>query len=171
MSTAEKQDISLAKGSRKEVEDVIAKAIKKMGVTKANDLCKYLPIKTGGYVHHFTFKKMRSSQPQELAMLIDRHILQVANPPVVAPKQRAPRGSRKRREHMNFTRSQLERMLNIARLAGDKEIITILSPQKSLVHCKKELTRSIRQGRVEPELWNSYVEAVQAMNPSETLSK
>ena len=53
-------------------------------------------------------------------------------------------------------------MLNIARLAGDKEIITILSPRKSVASCKRELIQSIRHNRVEQELWNNYVEAVQA---------
>jgi hypothetical protein len=57
---------------------------------------------------------------------------------------------------------QLERMLNIARLAGDKEIITILSPKKSLASCKRELIQAIRHNKVEAELWNSYVEAVNA---------
>lgn len=83
---------------------------------------------------------------------------------VIAPKQRAARGSRKRREHMNFSRTQLERMLNIARLAGDKEIITILSPKKSLSGCKRELMQAIRHNKVEQELWNNYVEAVQSQN-------
>jgi len=63
---------------------------------------------------------------------------------------------------MNFTRMQLERMLSIARLAGDKEIITILSPKKSLASCKRELIQAIRHNKAEQELWNSYVEAVQA---------
>lgn len=162
MSVAEKEIVS-TKASRKDVEELIAKAVKKMGVKKANDLCKYIPMKSGGYIHHFTFKKMRSSHPQELASLIERHILEVEKPSSVAPKQRAPRGSRKRREHMNFTRMQLERMLNIARLAGDQEIISILSPQKSLMHCKRDLLQSIRQGKVEPELWNSYVEAARVV--------
>jgi hypothetical protein len=63
---------------------------------------------------------------------------------------------------MNFTRNQLERMLNIARLAGDKEIITILSPRKSLATCKRELIQSIRHNKLDQELWNGYVEAVNA---------
>jgi hypothetical protein len=51
-------------------------------------------------------------------------------------------------------------MLTIARLAGDKEMISMLSPKKSLPTCKRELISSIRQGRVETELWNAYVEAI-----------
>lgn len=146
----------------KDIEDIIAKAIKKIGARKENELCKYLPMKTGGYMHHFTFKKMKNRQPADLAATIERYVLQSDKPIVIAPKQRAARGSRKRREHMNFTRIQLERMLNIARLAGDKEIITILSPRKSVSTCKRELIQSIRHNKIEPELWNSYVEAVQA---------
>ena len=144
------------------VEDVIAKAIKKVGARKENELCKYLPMKTGGYMHHFTLRKMKYKQPQELSSIIERFVINSDKPGVVAPKQRAPRGSRKRRDHMNFTRIQLERMLSIARLAGDKEIITILSPKKSLAACKRELIQSIRHNKLEAELWNNYSEAIQA---------
>lgn len=144
------------------IEDIILKAIKKIGGKKENELCKYLPMKTGGYMHHFTFRKMKSKQPQELAGIVEKHVLQSDRPIAVAPKQRAARGSRKRKDHLNFTRSQLERMLNIARLAGDKEIMTILSPRKSLATCKRELIQTIRHNKVEQELWTNYTEAVQA---------
>ena len=146
----------------KEVEDVISKAIKKLGLKKENELCKYLPMKSGGYMHHFTLRKMKQKQPQELASIIERFVLNADRAVVIAPKQRAARGSRKRKDHMNFTRIQLERMLNIARLAGDKEIITILSPRKSLASSKRELIQAVRHNKVEPELWNNYVESVQA---------
>lgn len=146
----------------KEVEDVIAKAIKKLGAKKENELCKYLPMKSGGYMHHFTLRKMKSKQPQELSGIIERFVVNADRPVVIPPKQRAARGSRKRKDHMNFTRVQLERMLNIARIAGDKEIITILSPRKSLASCKRELIQSIRHNKVESELWANYAEAIQA---------
>jgi hypothetical protein len=146
----------------KEVEDVIAKAIKKLGAKKENELCKYLPMKSGGYMHHFTLRKMKYKQPQELSGIIERFVINADRPMVISPKQRAARGSRKRKDHMNFTRVQLERMLNIARLAGDKEIITILSPRKSLASCKRELIQSIRHNKVEADLWASYTEAVHA---------
>ncbi len=143
----------------KDIEEVISKAIKKVGVRKENELCKYLPMKTGGYMHHFTFKKMKHKQPQELAAIIEKHLIQSDKAVVIAPKQRAPRGSRKRKDHMNFTRNQLERMLSIARLAGDKEIITILSPKRSLATCKRELIQAIRHNKTEQDLWTNYVEA------------
>jgi len=147
----------------REIEDVIAKAIKKVNGRKENDLCKYLPMTTGGYMHHFTLRKMKNRQPSELSSLIEKFIINTEKPSVVAPKQRAARGSRKRRDQVSFTRNQLERMLNIARLAGDKEMISILAPKKSLATCKRELISSIRHSRAEPELWNAYVESLNAM--------
>lgn len=150
------------KKSLREIEDVIGRAIKKVGGKKENDLCRYLPMTSGGYMHHFTLRKMKTKQPQELGSLIEKFIINSDRPNTVAPKQRAPRGSRKRRDQYTFTRTQLERMLNIARLAGDKEMVSVLSPKKSLATSKRELISSIRQGRVEQELWNSYVESVNA---------
>lgn len=159
---ATKDEVTKPAKSLKEVEEVITKAIKKLGAKKENELCKYLPMKSGGYMHHFTLRKMKTKQPQELSAIIERFVVNADRPVVIAPKQRAARGSRKRKDHMNFTRMQLERMLNIARLAGDKEIITILSPRKSLASSKRELIQAIRHNKVEQELWNSYAEAVQA---------
>jgi len=147
----------------REIEDVISKAIKKVNGRKENDLCKYLPMSSGGYMHHFTLRKMKNRNPSELGNLIEKFIINTEKPSSVAPKQRAARGSRKRRDQVTFTRNQLERMLNIARLAGDKEMVSILAPKKSLATCKRELISSIRHGRVEPELWNAYVESLNAM--------
>jgi hypothetical protein len=143
-----------------ELEGVIEKAIKKVRGSKENDLCKYIPMTSGGYMHHFTLKKMKTKEPGELSTLIERFILSPDRPLVVPPKQRAARGSRKKKDHLTFTKLQLEKLLNIARLAGDKEMITVLSPKKSLATSKRELIQSIRHGVVEHELWNSYVEAV-----------
>lgn len=147
----------------KEIEDTISRAIRKVGGKKENDLCRYLPMSSGGYMHHFTLKKMKSKQPQELSVLIEKYIINNEKPGTVAPKQRAARGSRKRRDQLTFSRIQLERMLNIARLAGDKEMISVLSPKKSLATCKRELIASIRHGRVDNELWNGYVESINAI--------
>lgn len=160
MSVAQKEHPTETKNkTSKDIEDVIAKAIKKVGARKENELCKYLPMKSGGYMHHFTLRKMKIKQPQDLAAIIEKYVVHAEKPLVNAPKQRAPRGSRKRKDHMNFTRNQLERMLSIARLAGDKEIITILSPKRSLAACKRELIQAIRHNKVEQDLWTNYVEA------------
>ncbi len=148
----------------KELEENISKAIKKIGAKKENELCKYIPMTTGGYMHHFTLKKLKYKNPSQLAELIKRYIIKTNKPAVVPPKSRAPRGSRKRKDQITFSRIQLERMLNIARLAGDKEIISLLSPKKSLASYKRELIQSIRQNKVNQELWNGYCEAANAFN-------
>lgn len=150
--------------SLKELEDIISKAIKKVGGNKENDLCKYLPMESGGYMHHFTLRKMKHREPSQLGTLIEKFIMKTDRPSSVAPKRRAPRGSRKRRDNLSFSRLQLDRMLQIARLAGDKEVISMLSPKKSLPLVKRELISSIRHGRVEQELWNSYVDCMNAEN-------
>lgn len=157
--------------SLKEIEDVIAKAIKKVGARKENDLCRYIPMATGGYMHHFTLKKMKNKQPIELSSMIEKYIINADRPGTVAPKQRAPRGSRKRRDQITFTRNQLEKMLNIARLVGDKEMVAVLSPKRSLATCKRELIVSIRHGKVESELWNAYVEAANAQQAALAFSE
>lgn len=154
----------------KEIEEIITKAIKKVNGKKENDLCKYLPMTSGGYMHHFTLKKMKNRSPSELGSLIEKFIINSEKPSSVTPKQRAPRGSRKRRDQITFTRNQLERMLNIARLTGDKEMIAILAPKKSLAICKRELISSIRHNRLEPELWNAYVESLNAQQQLSNMS-
>lgn len=146
----------------KEIEDVISRAIKKVGAKRENDICRYIPMTSGGYMHHFTLKKMKVKQPSELGAMIEKFIINSDRPGMVAPKQRAPRGSRKRRDHLTFTRNQLDRMLTIARLAGDKEMVSVLSPKRSLATCKRELIASIRHNRVEQELWNAYSESINA---------
>ena len=80
-----------------EIEDVIVNAITKVKGTKENDLCKYLPMSSGGYMHHFTLRKMKLKQPYELGALIKQFIIDAKAVNVVAPKQRAARGSKKRK--------------------------------------------------------------------------
>ena len=152
------------KKSLNEIENTISKAIKKIGAKKENELCKYLPMHSGGYMHHFTLKKMKKKKPQDLASLIEKFVIQKDRPTIVAPKPRAARGSRKRKDQLVFTRSQLERMLNIAKLAGDKEIISVLSPKRSLAACKRNLIISIKQDRVDHDLWNAYAECATSIH-------
>lgn len=153
-----------SKSEAKNLENLIQHAIKKVGGVKENDLCRYIPVTTGGYIHHFTLRKLKTEAPEELSEMISKYIINADKPHTVTPKQRAARGSRKRRDQLTFTKLDIERMLNMARLAGDKEMIRKLTPKKDLRTIKKELLSSIRHGRVEPELWNSYVEAVTTYN-------
>lgn len=146
--------------TEKELDSLITQALEKIGGNKENDICRYLPVPTGGYMHHFTLRKMKTESPEELGQMVQQFIMDVSEPVTVAPKKRAARGSRKRRGQITLNKTDLERMLNIARIAGDKEMIAKLTPKKSLAAIKRELIASIRQGKLEQELWNSYAEAI-----------
>lgn len=144
-----------------DIEVLIQQAMKKVGANKENDICRYLPMENGGYIHHFTMRKMKTEEPEKLAEMLYEHILEAdMAPEKVRPKPRAARGSRKRRDQMVFSRQEIERMLNIARMAGDKEMVRKLTPKKDLKTLKRELVLMIREGRVDQDLWLSYVEAV-----------
>ena len=145
-----------------DIEDVITEAIDKVGGNKENDLCKFLPMSSGGYMHHFTLRKMKLKQPYELAALIEEFIIDPKKPNAVAPKQRAARGSRKSKGQMTFTRIQLERLLNIAKQTGDKEMISLLSPKTSLATAKRNLIAAVRQGMIDEDLWFAYKESVES---------
>lgn len=160
---SEKQE-KHSKSDIRELESVIATAIKKIGARKENDICRYLPVSTGGYMHHFTMRKMKGENPKYLLQQVQKYIIHSDRPLMVPPKQRAARGSRKRRDQFVFTKQDLERMLNMARLAGDKDMVRKLTPKRDLRTVKRDLISSIRHGRVEPDLWNSYVESITFVN-------
>lgn len=148
----------------KSLETLISAAIKKIAGRKENDICRYLPMPTGGYIHHFTMRKMKTEEPEHLLSLISKYIINADKPTTVPPKPRAARGSRKRRDQFLFSKQDIERMLNMARLAGDKEMIRKLTPKKDLRTIKRELIASIRHGKIDQELWHFYVEAITNIN-------
>jgi hypothetical protein len=151
--------------NNKQLDAAINQAVKKIGAKKENDICRYLPSPNGvGYIHHFTMRKMKTEAPEQLLALITKHILNSDKPHSVSPKPRAARGSRKRRDQVFFTKQDIDRMLHMARLAGDKDIIRKLTPRKDLRTIKRELISSIRHGHVDQDLWQSYSEAVNHQN-------
>ena len=158
------------KNDSKQLEQIIQAAIRKIGGRKENDICRYLPVNTGGYIHHFTMRKMKTENPEQLVSMVNKFIVQADKPTTVPPKPRAARGSRKRRDQLLFSKHDIERLLSIARAAGDKEMIRKLTPRKDLRTIKRELIASIRHGRVEQELWLSYVETISAINSATALA-
>jgi hypothetical protein len=150
--------------SHHDLDAVIEKALEKIGGRKENDLCKFLPSDRGGYVHHFTLRKMKIQQPQELSELIKKYIVHTDTPGKVSPKQRAARGSRKKRDVLTLTRGDVERLLDISRQVGDKEMVAKLSPKRSLSTIKRELIKSVRSSNVNFDLWNAYVECINCIN-------
>lgn len=142
------------------IDALITQAAKKVGAKKENDICRFIPGPSGAYIHHFTMRKMKQENPDELAALINKHIINNEKSAKLPPKPRAARGSRKRRDQFTFTRHDIERLLKVARLAGDTELIKKLTPKRDLKTAKRELISSIRHSRIEQELWQAYVDAV-----------
>lgn len=153
-----------SKKKKEELEKLIDRAIKKIQGTKENDLCKYLPGSGGGYMHHFTLRKMKSVDPDQLFNLIQNFIITSETPQILTPKQRAPRGSRKGSDFVNFTRLDIEKVLDLARKVGDKDLVARFSPKRSLPSLKRELIRSIRESRINQDLWNAYMEVMTSKN-------
>jgi hypothetical protein len=146
------------------LEALIKEAVKKISAKKENDICRFLPVNTGGYIHHFTMQKMKTEDPTQLQALINKYIINVDKPSEVPPKPRAARGSRKRRDQLLFSKQDIELLLNIARQTGNKDLVKKLTPKKDLRTIKRELIASIRHGRVDQELWQSYGEVIATQN-------
>jgi hypothetical protein len=156
----DKKSEEMVATSSAELEKQIAQAIKKIGGKNENALCRYLPMTAGGYMHHFTLRKMKHESPAKLLELIKTFIIGTDKPMTVAPKTRAARGSRKRKDHIVLSKSDIEQILHMARTIGNKDVVNKLTPKKDLRTIKRELIASIRHGKVEQELWNCYVETM-----------
>jgi hypothetical protein len=149
-----------------ELQQLIEKSLKKVQGKNENDLCKYLPGPKGGYMHHFTLRKLKHLSPAELFALLQKFIVQPDKPLRLDPKPRAPRGSRKKKDFPNFTLSDIEKVIELARKVGDKDLVARFSPKRPLAALKRELIRSIKENRVNVELWNAYSEAISCLEPS-----
>ncbi len=150
--------------TQKELEEMIAKAVRKVSGSKENDLCKYIPGPAGGYMHHFTMRKIKNSDPEQLFELLKRFIVNSESPCPLDPKPRAPRGSRKRRDFISFTRTDIEKVLDLARRVGDDDLMARFSPKRSLPALKKELIRSVKEERVNEDLWAAYRDAISTLH-------
>lgn len=145
------------------LDELIRQAVRKIGGKKENDICRYLPVETGGYMHHFTMRKMKTEDPETLSSMIKKYIVNASKPQSVVPKPRAARGSRKRREGLNFSRNELEKLLVMAKRIGDHDMVNKLSPKRSLAAYKRDLIASIRRNEVNHSLWRDYVDALEAV--------
>ena len=155
----------------KELDALIDRAMKKVGAKKENDICHYLPSPKGGYIHHFTMKKMKKQNRKELISLIQTYITSVDRPHSVVPRPRASRGSRRRRDHLIFSKQDIEKLLQMAKTAGDKDIVRKLMPKQDLKSLKRQLLSSIKHNRIEQELWDSYVQVISSQNQLAALSE
>ncbi len=148
-----------------ELEGVIAKAQKKVDAKSEMALCHYLPARAGGYVHHFTLKKLKKKEPHELMQMLEKYIINTDKPLQIPGKERARRSSRKLHDKISFSQAQLNQLITLARQGGDKALVALLAPRRPLAVCKRDLIASVRQNRLDQELWNAYVDSLNSMQP------
>jgi hypothetical protein len=143
--------------SHRETEELIKKALKKIGGNKEKDICKYLPAETEGYMHHFTLRKIKKTNPNGLRSLIEEFILEPPAPRTIDPKPRA-----RRNKSLSLNQSDLKLILKLAQKTGDKHLLSKLGAKLSLPRIKRELIKSVKDERVEEELWYSYIQALES---------
>jgi len=139
-----------------ETEDLIIKALKKIRGLKEKDICKYLPSETEGYMHHFTMRKIKKNKPEELRALIQEFILLPPSPRLIDPKPRT-----RRNKMLSLNQVELKLILNLAKKSGEDYLLSKLGAKLSLPTVKKELINSIKENRVEQELWCAFVQALE----------
>lgn len=146
------------------IDHVIEKALAKVKASKTNELCRYLPGESGGYMHHFTFRRLKKQQPNQLAKRLTSHVLDVDEPKRLGAPPRSPRGSRKDRdkESLLLSRSDLNRLLKLARNANDERLMRAVRPQiRSLAQIKQELVHCIRRNEPARDLFEAFCERVE----------
>lgn len=71
------------------LQNCIKKAMAKLNLQNETGLCRYIPHENG-YIHHFTYLKMKAQNPIQVRNLIQRHILD-QTPRRLPAKPRKPR--------------------------------------------------------------------------------
>lgn len=113
------------------IDHVIEKAMNKVGVNKAYELCKFIPEKDG-HLHHFTLKRLKMHDTQRLEELLKKYILNQEQPKKFPSKPRKPY---KKKAQKFFKEGQkLEKVIRIAlmtkKLREEKDLCHFLIDEK-----------------------------------------
>lgn len=140
----------------KKIKRYLLKAMKKIKAKEEKELCKYLPDPSKKEaIHHFTMRKMMDKNPSDFIKMLEKYILKPKKIQILPCRKRKSR--KQKQSAINLTDKDFERMLEIAKITGDHEMISKLTPKKSLKDIQKELISSIRLGAVNTVLWKAYV--------------
>ena len=144
----------------KTLEECIGRAINKINAKKAVDLCFYIPHKNGR-LHHFTFGKLKKTEPEELQKLIEQHILQKEQPQLIS-SQYTPRvrDTTKRSIAVTFKRGHVNRLVELLKKSGDEELLAMLAPHQTFTQVHKQMLDMIRAKEIDHDLWDTYTRLV-----------
>lgn len=149
----------LQSSSVEELEESISRAMQRVNAQKETELCQYLPGKKGR-LHHFAFGKLKKTQPAELLQMIREHILEKDVPEALSSTPR-PGLMVKRQVEVKFKRSQINRLVDILKKAGEEELISMLAPHQTLAQVQKLMLEMIREKDIDQGLWETYVRLVE----------
>ncbi len=151
----------LEKNSIEELNECIAKAMKKVDVRKETDLSRYLPGEKG-HLHHFALVKLKKTNPAKLQEMIQEYILEKENPEFVSSHSKP--GLRMRRTvDLKIKKSMVNQLLNalkVSQIEGAETLIAMLSPHQTIGQVQKLMIKMIRAKKVDVELWETYVELI-----------
>ena len=151
------------------LNEVISQALKKLNTSEEKDLCRYLPGEKGGYIHHFSYKKMKHCLPEKLIALLQQYVTNPSNPQPLEPRKRE-RKKRGALSGLNLSEMQLKRLVLLAESSGDEDLAELLKPKLSLSDCQKALIDMVRNQTVDVSLWKDYVQAINYQQQAESVS-
>lgn len=137
-------------------DTLISEALKKIQGKSEKDLCKFIPSETEGYMHHFTLKKLKNNQPETFRSLIETFIMSPSSPQPIDPKRR-----QRKNKSLSINSLDLRLILKLAHKTGDKYLLNKIGSKLSYTTLKRELISSIKENRVDGELWQSYTHAAE----------
>lgn len=137
-----------------ETNTLITEALKKIQGKSEKDLCKFLPAETEGYMHHFTLKKLKNKNPEAFRSLIQEFIMAPSTPQPIDPKPRL-----RKNKALSINSLDLRLILKLAHTTGDKYLLSKIGSKLSYTTLKRELINSIKENRVDGELWQSFAHA------------
>lgn len=128
-------DLEIANISEKpSLEYLIQKAILKVNGKNEAGLCRFIPFKSGGYIHYFTLRKMKQQNPEKLYDLIQTHIIQPINPQEVAVKSLELSPTYREKRLFTITETEMDRIIALAKQALDFEFLKIMQLKQDYYH-------------------------------------
>lgn len=91
--------------------------------------------------------------------MIREHILKKDAPEELSSTPR-PGLMVKRQVEVKFKRSQINRLVDILKKAGEEELISMLAPHQTLAQVQKLMLEMIREKDIDQGLWETYIRLV-----------
>lgn len=117
------------------LENLIQEAISKVNGKNETNICRFIPsrLSSGGYMHHFTLKKMKREHPEELYDLIQAYIIQIDQPQEISAKPPERPCTYIKKQLFTVTEAEMDRIIDLATRAQDLELLEIMRMKEALI--------------------------------------